>query len=159
LIIFARLASRLASWNELAQLGSLQKRAQIRGSARSRLTSHSEPSRAAPSSSWLASLELIFQPYAEGQKRKRVADVLNKDDEEQLKKKKLKLEPKTDASKKRKATAPKQKAIDEEEETAASPSTTDVEEILKVMTESLPVKLSPFGPHLMKLFQKDKEGS
>jgi hypothetical protein len=86
-----------------------------------------------------------------------VADVLNKDDEEQLKKKKLKPEPKTNASKKRKATAPKQKAIDEEEETAASPSTTDVEEILKVMTESLPVKLSPFGPHLMKLFQKDKE--
>jgi hypothetical protein len=52
---------------------------------------------------------------------------------------------------------PKQKAIDEEEETVASPSTTDVEEILKVMTESLPVKLSPLGPHLTKLFQKDKE--
>jgi hypothetical protein len=87
-----------------------------------------------------------------------MADVLNKDDEEQLKKKKLKPEPKTDASKKRKATALKQKTIDdEEEETAASPSTTDVEEILKVMTESLPVKLSPLGPHLTKLFQKDKE--
>jgi hypothetical protein len=94
---------------------------------------------------------------AEGQKRKRVAGALNKDDEEQLKKKKLKPEPKTDASKKRKATAPKQKAIDEEEETAATPSTTDVEEILKVMTESLPVKLSPLGPHLTKLFQKEKE--
>jgi hypothetical protein len=85
---------------------------------------------------------------AEGQKRKRVAGALNKDDEEQLKKKKLKPEPKTDASKKRKTTAPKQKTIDEEEETAATPSTTDVEEILKVMTESLPVKLSPLGPHL-----------
>jgi hypothetical protein len=101
---------------------------------------------------------------AEGQKRKRVASALNKeatklmkDDEEQLKKKKLKPEPKTDASKKRKATTPKQKAIDEEEETAATPSTTDVEEILKVMTESLPVKLSPLGPHLTKLFQKEKE--
>jgi hypothetical protein len=94
---------------------------------------------------------------AEGQKRKRVADVLNKDDEEQLKKKKLKPKPKIDASKKRKATAPKQKAIDEEEETAASPSTTDMEEILKVMTKSLPVKLSPLGPHLTKLFQKDKD--
>jgi hypothetical protein len=94
---------------------------------------------------------------AEGQKRKRVAGVLNKDDEEQLKKKKLKPEPKIDASKKRKATAPKQKAIDEEEETAATPSTTDVEEILKVMTESLSVKLSPLGPHLTKLFQKEKE--
>jgi hypothetical protein len=34
-----------------------------------------------------------------------------------------------------------------------------VEEILKVMTESLPIKLSPLGPHLMKLFQKEKEPS
>jgi hypothetical protein len=32
-----------------------------------------------------------------------------------------------------------------------------VEEILKVMTESLPVKLSPLGPYLTKLFQKEKE--
>jgi hypothetical protein len=101
---------------------------------------------------------------AEGQKRKRVADALNKeatksmkDDEDQLKKKKLKPEPKTDASKKRKAIAPKQKAIDQEEETTATPSATDVEEILKVMTESLPVKLSPLRPHLTKLFQKEKE--
>jgi hypothetical protein len=94
---------------------------------------------------------------AEGQKRKRVAGALNKDDEEQPKKKKLESEPKTGVSKKRKASTPKQKAIDEEEETAASPSTTDVEEILKVMTQSLPVKLSPLGPHLTKLFQKDKE--
>jgi hypothetical protein len=82
---------------------------------------------------------------------------LNKDDEEQPKKKKLEPEPKTGVSKKRKASTPKQKAIDEEEKTAASPSTTDVEEILKVMTESLPVKLSPLGPYLTKLFQKDKE--
>jgi hypothetical protein len=94
---------------------------------------------------------------AEGQKRERVADVLNKDDEEQPKNKKLEPEPKTGVSKKRKASTPKQKAIDEEEKTAASPSTTDVEEILKVMTESLPVKLSPLGPYLTKLFQKDKE--
>jgi hypothetical protein len=103
---------------------------------------------------------------AEGQKRKRVASVLNKEatksmknDEEKLKKKKLKPEPKTDASKKRKATAPKQKATDIEEETAVTPSATDVEEILKVMTESLPIKLSPLGPHLTKLFQKEKEPS
>ena len=85
---------------------------------------------------------------AEGQKRKRVASVLNKedaklvkDDEEKLKKRKLSPEPKTDASKKRKAAAPKQKATDIEEETAATPSATDVEEILKVMTEFLPIKL------------------
>jgi hypothetical protein len=95
---------------------------------------------------------------AKGQKRKRVAGALNKDDEELLKKKKLKPEPKTDASKKRKAIALKQKVIDdEEEETTATPSTTSVEKILKVMTESLPVKLSPLGPHLTKLFQKENE--
>jgi hypothetical protein len=94
---------------------------------------------------------------AEGQKRKRVADVLNKDDEEQPKKKNLEPELKTGVSKKRKASTPKQKAIDEEEKIAPSPSTTDVEEILKVMTESLPVKLSPLGPYLTKFFQKDKE--
>jgi hypothetical protein len=89
---------------------------------------------------------------AEDQKRKRVADALNKDDEEQPKKKILEPEPKTGISKKRKATAPKQKAIDEEEESAATPSATKVEEILKIMTESLPVKLSPLEPQLTKLF-------
>jgi hypothetical protein len=103
---------------------------------------------------------------AEGQKRKRVASILNKedaklvkDDEEKLKKRKLRPKPKTDASKKRKVAAPKQKATDIEEETAATPSATDVEEILNVMTESLPTKLSPLGPHLTKLFQKEKEPS
>jgi hypothetical protein len=103
---------------------------------------------------------------AEGQKRKRVASVLNKedaklvkDDEEKLKKRKLRPEPKTDALKKRKVAAPKQKATDIEEETAVTPSSIDVEEILKVMTESLPIKLSPLGPHLTKLFQKEKEPS
>jgi hypothetical protein len=94
---------------------------------------------------------------AEGQKRKRVAGALNKDDEEQPKKKKLEPEPKIGVSKKKKATTPKQKAIDEEEESAATPSAIEAEEILKVMTESLPVKLSPLGPQLTKLFQKDKE--
>jgi hypothetical protein len=34
-----------------------------------------------------------------------------------------------------------------------------VAEILKVMTESLPIKLSPVAPHLTKLFQKKKEPS
>jgi hypothetical protein len=94
---------------------------------------------------------------AEGQKRKRVASVLNKNDEEQPKKKKLESEPKTGVSKKRKASTPKHKAIDDEEGTPATPSATEVEEILKVMTESLPIKLSPLGPHLTKLFQKEKE--
>jgi hypothetical protein len=80
-----------------------------------------------------------------------------KEDEEKLEKRKLNLEPTVVAPKKRKVVAPKQKATDIEEETLASPSTTDVAEILKVMTESLPIKLSPLAPHLTKLFQKKKK--
>jgi hypothetical protein len=103
---------------------------------------------------------------AEGQKRKRVVSVVGrqaarmvKEDEENLKKRKLSPEPKAVAPKKRKTMAPKQKATDKEEETASTPSVADVEEILKVMTESLPNKLSPLGPHLTKLLQKKKEPS
>jgi hypothetical protein len=103
---------------------------------------------------------------AEGQKRKRIVSVVGrqaarmvKEDEEILKRKKLSPEPKAVAPKKRKAAAPKQKATDMEEETPSTPSAADVEEILKVMTESLPIKLSPLGPHLMKLLQKKKEPS
>jgi hypothetical protein len=98
---------------------------------------------------------------AEGQKRKRIVSVVGrqaarmvKEDEEILKRKKLSPEPKGVASKKRKTAAPKQKATDIEEETPSTLSAIDVEEILKVMTESLPIKLSPLGPHLTKLFQK-----
>jgi hypothetical protein len=61
-------------------------------------------------------------------------------------------------SKKRKAPASKPKA-DLEEEAPSRPSVTDAEEILKVMTESLPNKLSPLGPELMKLLQKKKKPS
>jgi hypothetical protein len=103
---------------------------------------------------------------AKGQKRKRVVSVVGrqaarmvKEDEENLKKIKLSPEPKAIAPKKRKATAPKQKAADKEEETASTPSDVDIEEILKVMTESLPIKLSPLGSHLMKLLQKKEEPS
>jgi hypothetical protein len=94
---------------------------------------------------------------AEGQKRKRVASALNKDDEDQQKKKKQESEAKIVAPKKRKASTPKQKSIDEKERTSATSSATEVEEILKVMTETLPIKLSPLGIHLTKLFQKEKE--
>jgi hypothetical protein len=94
---------------------------------------------------------------AEGQKRKRVASALNKDDEDQSKKKKQESEAKTVASQKRKASTPKQKSIDEKEKTSVTSSATEIEEILKVMTETLPVKLSPLGLHLTKLFQKEKE--
>jgi hypothetical protein len=82
-----------------------------------------------------------------------------KEDEQKLKKRKWSHEPTTVAPKKRKATAPKQKATYIEEETPAAPSATDVAEILKVMTESLPIKISPLAPHLTKLFQKKKEPS
>jgi hypothetical protein len=81
-----------------------------------------------------------------GQKRKRITEALNEDEKEPSKKK---------IPKKRKASSPKQK-ISDEEETSASPSAPDVEEILKVMTESLPAKLSPLGPQLTKFFQKEK---
>jgi hypothetical protein len=61
--------------------------------------------------------------------------------------------------KKRKFVAPKPKTTEIEEETPSTPSAADVEEILKVMTESLPIKLSPLGPQLMKLLQKKEEPS
>jgi hypothetical protein len=103
---------------------------------------------------------------AEGQKRKRVASVLNKEaaklekkDDETLKKRKLSPEPKIAASKKKKAAALKRKTTHTEDEAPSTPPAANVEEILKVMTESLPVKLSPLGPHLTKLFQKEKKPS
>jgi hypothetical protein len=76
-----------------------------------------------------------------------------KEDEEILKRKSS-PEPKVAALKKRKATVSKPKTIEIEEDTPSTPSAADVEEILKVMTESLPIKLSPLGLHLTKLLQK-----
>jgi hypothetical protein len=103
---------------------------------------------------------------AEGQKRKRIVSVLSrhaarmvKEDEEILKRRKSSPEPKVAASKKRKAAAPKPKTTETEEGAPATPSIADVEEILKVMTESLPIKLSPLGPDLAKLLQKKGEPS
>jgi hypothetical protein len=63
----------------------------------------------------------------------------------------LSPEPKAVAPKKRKAASPKQKATGTEEETPSTPYAVNVEEILKVMTESLHIKLSPLRPHLTKL--------
>jgi hypothetical protein len=101
---------------------------------------------------------------AEGQKRKRIVSVLSrqaarmvKEDEEILKRRKLSPEPKVAALKKRKSANPKPKTTEIEEETPSTPSAADVEEILKVMTESLSIKLSPLGPHLTKLLQKKEE--
>jgi hypothetical protein len=102
---------------------------------------------------------------AEGPKRKRVVSVMKRqaarmieEDEKSLKKKKkFSPEPKVAAPKKRKASATKPKTTDIEEEIPSTPSVVDVEEILKVMTKSLPLKLSPLGPQLMKLLQKKEE--
>jgi hypothetical protein len=104
---------------------------------------------------------------AEGQKRKWIVSVSNrqaarmvKEDEEALKKRKSSPESKVAASKKRKVVAPEPKAAKIEEETPSTPSAVEVEEILKVMTESLPIKLlSPLGPQLTKLLQKKNEPS
>jgi hypothetical protein len=83
---------------------------------------------------------------AKRQKRKRVASVLDKEaaklvkkDEKTLKKRKLSPEPKIAASKKKKAAALKRKMTDTEDEAPSTPPSADVEEILKVMTESFPV--------------------
>jgi hypothetical protein len=92
---------------------------------------------------------------AKGPKRKRVVGVMSrqaarmvKEDEKTLKKRKSSPEPKVATSKKRKTTTPEPKMADIEEE------------ILKVMTESLPIKLlSPLGLQLTKLLQKKVEPS
>jgi hypothetical protein len=67
------------------------------------------------------------------------------------------LEPKVAASRKRKVVSPKPvspepKRLVRDEEVPVTPSAAEVEEVLKVMTESLPVKLSPLAPELMKFF-------
>jgi hypothetical protein len=104
---------------------------------------------------------------AKGTKRKRVVSVLSrqaarmvKEDEKTLKKRKSSLEPKVAALKKRKASTPEPKVTEMEEETPSTPPANEVEEILKVITESLPIKLlSPLGSELTKLFQKKGEPS
>jgi hypothetical protein len=106
---------------------------------------------------------------AEGPKRKRIASALDKESTKLAKKEKeisekLIPEPKMAAPRKRKAASPKHaspkpKTSAREEEAPATPSAAEVEEILKVMTEPLPVKLSPLAPELTKFFQKDKEAS
>jgi hypothetical protein len=100
-------------------------------------------------------------------KRKRVVSVLSrqaarmvKEDEKTLKKRKTSPKPKAATSKKRKTATLEPKVAEMEEETPSTPSAAEVEEILKVMTESLPIKLlSPLGPQLAKLLQKKDEPS
>jgi hypothetical protein len=96
---------------------------------------------------------------AEGTKRKRVVSVMSrqaarmvKEEEKTLKKGKSSPEPKVATLKNRKAVTLEPKVAEIEEEAPSMPSAAEVEEILKVMIESLPIKLlSPLGPHLTKL--------
>jgi hypothetical protein len=84
----------------------------------------------------------------EGVKRKRVVSILRrqaarivKKDEKISKKRKSTPEPKAEVSKKRKAEAPEPKITEAVEETPSTPPTAEIIEILKLMTESLPIKL------------------
>jgi membrane-bound lytic murein transglycosylase len=84
----------------------------------------------------------------EGVKRKRVVSILNKqaakmvnEDENVSKKRKSTPEPKVVASKKRKAETPEPKMTEATEETPSTPSAAEVAEILKIMAESLLIKL------------------
>jgi hypothetical protein len=86
-------------------------------------------------------------------RKKRVASALDEEATTKLAKKDKEIFEKW------KATAPKPKTSGHEEEVPAMPSAADVEEILKVMTEPLPIKLSPLAPKLTKIFQKEKEPS
>jgi hypothetical protein len=90
----------------------------------------------------------------------RQAASMVKEDEKVLKKRKSSPEPKVTTSKKRKTATPEPKMTEIEEGAPSTPSATEVEEILKVMTEPLPIKLlSPLGPQLTKLLQKKDEAS
>ena len=62
-------------------------------------------------------------------------------------------------TRKRKSASPEPEALVREEDTPATPSAVEVEEIMKVMTEPLPFRLSPLALELTKFFQKDKAAS
>jgi hypothetical protein len=104
---------------------------------------------------------------AEGVKRKRIVSILSrqaarmvKEDEKASKKRKSTPEPKAAISKKRKAKTPEPKTTEVTEETPSTSPAAEIAEILKVMTESLPIKLlSPLGLELTKLLQKKGEPS
>jgi hypothetical protein len=108
-----------------------------------------------------------FDKGAEGLKRKRIVSILNrqagrlvKEDEKILKKAKTASEPKVAVSKKRKPEVAEPKVAEAREETPSMPPAAEIAEILKVMTESLPIKLlCPLGPELTKLLQKKDQPS
>jgi hypothetical protein len=106
---------------------------------------------------------------AKGVKRKRVVSILNrqvsrliKEDEKILKKAKTAPEPKVTSYKKRRldTTPSAEPKVDETEEAPSTPSAAEVAEILKVMIDSLPIKLlSPLGLELTKFLQKKEQPS
>ena len=97
----------------------------------------------------------------EGVKRKRIVSILSrqaarmiKEDEKVLKKSKSATEPKVAVSKKRTLEAPEPKVTEATEETASTSPATEIAEILKVMTESIPFALiSPLRLDLTSLLQ------
>jgi hypothetical protein len=104
---------------------------------------------------------------AEGVKRKRIVNILGrqdarlvKEDEKVLKKSKTAPEPKATISKKRKldTTPSSEPKVDETGEKAPlTPSAAEAAEILKVMTESPPFKLlSPLGLELTIFFTEER---
>jgi hypothetical protein len=85
---------------------------------------------------------------AEGVKRKRIVNILSrqaarivKEDEKASKKTKIAPEPKATILKKRKVETLEPKITEATEETPSTPPAAEIVEILKVMTESLPIKL------------------
>jgi hypothetical protein len=96
---------------------------------------------------------------AEGVKRKWVVSILSrqaarmmKEDEKTSKKRKTTPKPKAANAKKRKAESPEPKITEAAEEIPSTPHAAKIAEILKVMTESLTIKLlSPLGLELTKL--------
>jgi hypothetical protein len=105
---------------------------------------------------------------AGGPKRKRIASATdeevakvtkkNKKDSEKLSPGELNPELKVATTRKSKSASPEPEpeTLVREEGTPASPSAVEVEEIMKVMTEPLPIRLSPLALELTKFFQKDK---
>jgi hypothetical protein len=111
-----------------------------------------------------------FDKGAKGLKRKRIVSILNrqaarlvKEDGNISKKAKSTPELKAAISKKLKldmTPAAEPKVADAREEAPSTPPAAEIAEILKVMTESLPIKLlSPLGPELLKLLQKKDQPS
>jgi hypothetical protein len=104
---------------------------------------------------------------AKGVKRKRIDSILSrqaarmvKKDEKASKKTKTAPELKAAVSKKRKAKTPELKITKAIEETPSTPHAAEIAEILKVMTESLSIKLLiPLRPELTQLLLKKDQPS